>query len=248
MAQKIDLIRQALSAAESSLKLARQLLSELESEGLRNKPKARELPGITGIFDGQSMVTDKGDRYPVPENYASKSILVVGDTLKLVEQGREKRFKQIEHVKRHKTTGILAKKEGRWAAVTPEGSYRLLPASVEHYGAQVGTEVIVQLPANNLQSTWAAVEKINKKEGAKVEEKSPSSEGEKAVKEEQGDDSKNVASKVKKDSKPHEPKPKAESTQAEKKPETVTSEPPLTQPKKETQATPAVEVVEDELS
>ncbi|OGY27549.1 MAG: hypothetical protein A2Z42_03065, partial [Candidatus Woykebacteria bacterium RBG_19FT_COMBO_43_10] len=175
MAQKIDLIRQALSAAESSLKLARQLLSEVEREGLWNKPKAKELPGILGVFDGQNMVTEKGETYPVPENYASKSILVVGDTLKLVEQGREKRFKQIEHVKRHKTTGILAKKEGKWAAVTPEGSYKLLPASVEHYGAQVGTEVLVQLPANNLQSTWAAVEKINKKEGSKVEEKSTSS-------------------------------------------------------------------------
>src|SRR3989337_2347324 len=133
MAQKIDLIRQALSAAESSLKLARQLLSDVEREGLRNKPKATELPGITGVFDGQNMVTDKGDRYPVPENYASKSILVVGDTLKLVEQGREKRFKQIEHVKRHKTNGILTKKEGKWAPVTPEGSYQLLPSSIEHF-------------------------------------------------------------------------------------------------------------------
>jgi len=248
MAQKIDLIRQALSAAESSLKLARQLLSEVEREGLWNKPKAKELPGILGVFDGQNMVTEKGETYPVPENYASKSILVVGDTLKLVEQGREKRFKQIEHVKRHKTTGILAKKEGKWAAVTPEGSYKLLPASVEHYGAQVGTEVLVQLPANNLQSTWAAVEKINKKEESKVEEKSTSSENEKEVREEQGETSKNAAPKMKKDNKPQAPKPKAESTQAEKKSDAVTSEPPLAQPKKETQATSAVEVDEDELS
>ena len=248
MAQKIDLIRQALSAAESSLKLARQLLSEVEREGLWNKPKAKKLPGILGVFDGQNMVTEKGETYPVPENYASKSILVVGDTLKLVEQGREKRFKQIEHVKRHKTTGILAKKEGKWAAVTPEGSYKLLPASVEHYGAQVGTEVLVQLPANNLQSTWAAVEKINKKEGSKVEEKSTSSENEKEVREEQGETSKNAAPKMKKDNKPQAPKPKAESTQSEKKSDAVTSEPSLAQPKKETQATPAVEVDEDELS
>jgi hypothetical protein len=167
---KIDLIRQALSAAESSIKLAKQLLSEVESEGKKGRPKAKELPGTIGVFDGQQMITEKGEKYPVPENYASKSILVVGDTLKLVEGGREKRFKQIEHVKRHKTAGIIAKKDGKWTAVTPEGSYRLLQPAVDHFEGNVGDEVLVQLPASNLQATWAAVEKVTKKESPAVEE------------------------------------------------------------------------------
>lgn len=162
-ANKIDLIRQALSASESSIKLARQLLSELESGGRGDKPKAKEMPGITGIFEGETMTTEKGEKYPVPENYASKSILVVGDTLKLVEEGGKKRFKQIEHVKRHKTTGIIAKKEGKWAAVTSEGSYKILPAAVDHFKGDIGDEILVQLPANNLQTPWAAVEKVTKK-------------------------------------------------------------------------------------
>jgi hypothetical protein len=165
-APRIDLIRQALSAAESSIKLARQLLSELEKEGGREKPKAKEMPGTIGMFDGQTMVTEQGETFPVPENYASKSILVVGDTLKLVEDGGEKRFKQIEHVKRHKTAGILAKKDGKWTVVSSEGSYRVLPASVSHFEGDVGDEVLLQLPANSLQTTWAAVENITKK-GAK---------------------------------------------------------------------------------
>ena len=171
MSQKIDLIRQALSAAESSLKLARQLLGDLEKEGVKNKPRVNELPGITGIFDGQNMVTESGDKYPVPENYASKSILVVGDTLKLVEQGKEKRFKQVEHVKRHKTNGILTKKDGKWAAVTPEGSYKLLSSSIDHFSGETGDEVLLQIPANNLQSIWAAVEKITKKEAVEEDVK-----------------------------------------------------------------------------
>jgi hypothetical protein len=164
-AQKIDLIRQALSAAESSIKLACQLLSDLEQEGFKNKPKAKELPGTIGVFDGQGMMTESGEKFSVPENYASKSILVVGDTLKLVEEGGEKRFKQIEHVKRHKTTGILAKKDGKWAAVSSEGSYKVLPASVAHFEGDVGDEALLQLPANSLQVPWAAVEKITKKGG-----------------------------------------------------------------------------------
>jgi hypothetical protein len=164
--QKIDLIRQALSAAESSLRLARQLLNDIA-----NREGGKELPGGVGVFDGQSMVSETGEKHSVPENYASKSILVVGDTLKLVDEGGNKRFKQIEHVKRHKTAGILTKKDGKWAAVSSEGSYKILSSAVAHFKGDVGDEVLLQLPANNLQSAWAALEKVTKKgSGEKIEE------------------------------------------------------------------------------
>ncbi len=164
----LELIRQALGAAESSIKLAKQLLSELEGSGVDPKPKAVELPGVTGIFDGENMVSENGQTFPVPANYASKSMLVVGDTLKLVEEGKEKRFKQIEHVKRHKTTGILTKKDGKWKVVTPEGSYKVLPAAASHFGADVGSEVVLHLPSNNLTVPYGAIESA-KSGGAKVE-------------------------------------------------------------------------------
>ena len=213
MAQNVDLIRQALSAAESSIKLARQLLSETERDGFKTKQKAKELPGIVGVFDGEKMVDEKGETHPVPENYASKSILVAGDTLKLVEQGREKRFKQMEHVKRHKTSGIIAKKDGKWAAITSEGSYKLLPASVEHFGGDTGDEVLVQLPANNLQTTWAAVEKITKKGESKPKPKTEIAREESKKSEEKP----KVSVKSKKEEKPaKEEKPKEEKAQQPK--------------------------------
>lgn len=158
---KLALIRQSLAAAESSIKTAKQLLSELESGGL--KPSAKDLPGVEGIFDGINMVSEKGETYPVPANYASKSMLVTGDTLKLVDEDGEKRFKQIEHVKRHKTTGILHKKDGKFKVITPEGSYNVLNASVEHFQGEVGDEVILQLPAGNLTAAYGAVESVVKK-------------------------------------------------------------------------------------
>lgn len=161
--QKIDLIRQALTASESSIRLARQLLSDLEGEAPKGKPQTTSIPGVLGIFDGVGMTTEDNEKHSVPENYASKSILVVGDTLKLYKEGGVEKFKQIEHVKRHKTTGILTKKEGKWAVVTSEGSYKVLAASVGHYEGNVGDEALVQLPARNLQVPWAAVEKITKK-------------------------------------------------------------------------------------
>lgn len=164
---KVVLLRQSIAAAESSLKTAKQLLSEIESGGM--KPSAKDLPGVTGIFDGLQMVTEKGETFPVPSNYASKSLLVVGDTLKLVDENGEKRFKQIEHVKRLKTTGILHKKEGKFKVITPEGSYNVLDASIEHFQGEVGDEVILQLPAGNLTTAWGAVESIQKKGETKAE-------------------------------------------------------------------------------
>lgn len=157
---KLALVRQSLAAAESSIKTAKQLLSELETGGI--KPSAKDLPGETGIFDGTNMVTTKGEIHPIPANYASKSLLVTGDTLKLVEEDGEKRFKQIEHVKRHKTTGILHKKDGKFKVITPEGSYNVLGASIEHFKGDVGDEVTLQLPAGNLTCAYGAVESIKK--------------------------------------------------------------------------------------
>lgn len=171
---KLSLIRQSLAAAESSIKTAKQLLSELETGGM--KPSAKDLPGETGVFDGINMITTSGDSFPVPTNYASKSLLVIGDTLKLVDEDGEKRFKQIEHVKRLKTTGILHKKDGKFKVITPEGSYNVLEASIEHFKGEVGDEVVLQLPAGNMTASFGAVEQINKKavpEAEQSEAKAP---------------------------------------------------------------------------
>ncbi|MDP2671256.1 MAG: hypothetical protein Q8P13_02225 [bacterium] len=164
---KFDLIRQALGSAESSIKLAKQLLEELESPSAGSHHQktnpSKELPGVVGIFDGEKMVAESGESFPVAENYASKSLLVAGDTLKLVEEGGEKRFKQIEHVKRHKSVGILTKKDGKWRVVTSEGSYKVLPAAVTHFDGEVGDEVSLHLPATNLSTSFGAIESISKK-------------------------------------------------------------------------------------
>jgi len=239
-APKIDLIRQALSAAESSIKLARQLLSDVEVEEGKGRTKPRELPGVAGMFDGLGMVTEKGERFPVPENYASKSILVVGDTLKLVGEGGEKRFKQIEHVKRHKTTGILTKKDGKWAVVTPEGSYRVLDASVGHFDGAIGDEVLLQIPANNLQTTWAAVENITKKgerEGIKAVPAAPLREVSKPEARERPE------AVEKAETKSEEGKEKIATTEAQKKEETRKKE--KEEKPKESRESPKVEAREE---
>lgn len=169
MSKQIELIRQALSAAEASIRLAKQLLTELEKGKGGADTSKKALPGIIGTFDGENMVTEAGEKHPVPANYASKSMLVVGDTLKLVGEKGEKKFKQIEHVKRYKTKGTLTKKDGKYHAIASEGSYKVLPAAVDHFGAAAaGDEVTLVLPAKDLKAAYGAIESVG---GTKKAEK-----------------------------------------------------------------------------
>lgn len=171
MANNFELLRQALSASESSINLAKKILSDIEKGRPDDKPKTTVLPGMIGTFDGENMVTESGENHPVPANYASKSMLVVGDTLKLVDEKGGKKFKQIEHVKRHKTTGVLTKKEGKFHVVATEGSYKVLPAAVDHFNASFENELNIWIPAKNMTASWAAIESVVGKE--KVQEQKP---------------------------------------------------------------------------
>jgi len=221
MSRKLDLLRQALSAAESSIKLARQLISDIEREDSDSgKKPPKEKPGIIGVFD-ELMMTDKNETFPVPANYASKSLLVVGDTLKIIDEGGEKKFKQIEHVKRHKTTGILAKKDGKWRVVTPEGSYKVLTEAVQHFNGDVGDEVLLQLPANNLQVAYGTIETIQKKEQI-IEEKTE------ATKKPENEEKKEPTKKLREEPKEEEKKKEPE---GEKKEEPKSEEPEAQEPK-----------------
>ena len=157
-----QLIIQALNAAETNIRLAKTLLSEARTAA--PKPSSKDIPGITGTFDGENMIAGDGKKYSVNPNYASKSVLVYGDTLKRVEVDGQERFKQIARVKRHKVEGILAKKAGKWTAVTADGSYTVSPVAVEFYGGKEGDEVVVVLPVDDKNVPYAALESIKKEE------------------------------------------------------------------------------------
>lgn len=187
---KLQLLGQALSAAESSLSLARQLLRELESQAppprpsdpprgapfphAQPQPQARELPGVVGTFDGTYLTTLDGRKFPVPEGYASKTKLVFGDKLKMIEERGQRHFKQIEQVRRIFANGIFSQKEGRFVAVTADGSYRLLQSSLRYYGGGEGDEVRIILPEGNKHAPFAAIDSILKKSQVKKEEPPPS--------------------------------------------------------------------------
>ena len=195
---QIKLINQALNAAVSSINLAKQLMSDISvpkgSASFQNSPRTPQtsfgpkepignpstqvVPGIVGTFDGQFMVAEDGQKFQVPENYASKSMIIFGDKLNMSEIDGETRFKQIERVKRQRASGLIVKKEGRLHVVTSDGSYRISPAAVSHFGGNEGDEAQIILPLNNRHAPFAAVESISPKGGPekKVEIASSSAE------------------------------------------------------------------------
>lgn len=172
-ALQIKLINQALAAAAASIELSKQLLAELtgtpvpqagvfkaaESRLAPTPVSSLSLPGTVGVFDGENMTTTDGKKYPVPVNYASKTLLVYGDRLKMIDEGGTKLFKQIERVRRQRIVGTLCQKDNGWYLEAEGSSYKVLEAAVKHFEAKVGDKLVGIVPKDTTRSVpFAALE------------------------------------------------------------------------------------------
>lgn len=163
---RVSNIDSLLRSAERDLKKASSLLHALKEE---LETSYDDVPGTLGIFDGTHMTTPDGKKYEVNPNYVAKSLLVAGDNLKMVEDNGKQLFKQVSKIERKRLDGILNKKEGSWYALTDSGSYRLLDTAVEYRRGEVNDELVVLVPADNLNVEWAALEKMKKEDLVKKE-------------------------------------------------------------------------------
>ncbi|HLC76464.1 MAG TPA: hypothetical protein VJB82_05120 [Candidatus Peribacterales bacterium] len=166
------LIQELIDSATSSLKTARNMLSELTGvqdvsrQRFASKasisPSASSASGkvVEGIFDGQNMVDSDGQTYPVPANYASKSKLVEGDGMKLtITDDGKFIYKQIHPVDRRTVVGALIQEDGQYKVLAEGKSFRVLLASVTFYRAEVGDQVTIILPSG-MEAQWGAVENV----------------------------------------------------------------------------------------
>jgi len=164
LATQMQVAQDTIKQVEEELKKLGVSPSELP------KPKKQELvqPGSTesigkiieGQFDGQNMIGPDGKVYPVPANYASKSKLVEGDTLKLtIADDGSFIYKQIGPVERKKVIAKMSLENGQYVALVGDKHYKVLYASVTYFKAQPGDEVTIVVPANT-DATWAAIEAL----------------------------------------------------------------------------------------
>ncbi len=183
--EKIALIREILEQAESNISQAKKVLAGFLGEDVASsKPKiskkqilekAQELASTTGktriiqgVFNGQSMVAPDSTEYPVPANYASKSKIIQGDTLKLtITEDGSFIYKQIGPVERKKVLGILSQDDkGEYQVIVENKTYKVLLASVTYFKGEVGDEVTLVVPAEG-EAEWGAIENIIKKTSLK---------------------------------------------------------------------------------
>lgn len=169
---KLSTAYQLLRDAEEKVSTARRLLEQvgdISDAAIERPVRNFSLEGrsstnvVEGVFDGSSMIGADKKVYPVPANYASKSKLVEGDTLKLtvVDDGSFI-YKQIGPVDRKHVRGTLAKDERSEYFVDVEGhQYKVLLASVTYFKGLPGDEATLVIPASG-EATWGAIENIIK--------------------------------------------------------------------------------------
>jgi len=125
---------------------------------------ARDLPGITGKYDGQNMITSEGKKIEVPVNYAAKSLLVYGDELKRIEEDGKHAFKIIKKVDRKKIEGVLSKKDGKYVILSDAGTFNLHKSAVEFRNIKQGEWVQAYIPEKGQTNEFAAIDKVIKKD------------------------------------------------------------------------------------
>jgi hypothetical protein len=160
--KQIKRLRALIQEAETNLGAANELLiSLLGDEQITTPAQAADNLGkvIEGVFDGQNMVGSDAKTYPVPANYASKSKLVQGDILKLtIADDGTFLYKQIGPVPRKQIVGSLQLENGHYFVDVSGKKYRVLLASVTYFKAKPGDQVSVNVPEDDTNAEWAALE------------------------------------------------------------------------------------------
>ena len=160
--KQIKRLRALIQEAETNLAAATELLVSLIGDDPKIATSSKdEVLGkvIEGVFDGQNMVGSDSKTYPVPANYASKSKLVQGDILKLtIADDGAFLYKQIGPVPRKQVVGALKLENGHYYVEVGDKDYRVLLASVTYFKAKPGDQVSVNIPENETNAEWAALE------------------------------------------------------------------------------------------
>lgn len=160
--KQIKRLKALISEAETSLAAAKELLVSLVGEDPISNDELHDEPLgkiIEGVFDGQNMLGSDGKNYPVPANYASKSKLVQGDILKLtISDDGSFLYKQIGPIPRKQVVGTLKLESGHYYVDINGRNFRVLLASVTYFKAKPGDQVSVNLPEDDSQAEWAALE------------------------------------------------------------------------------------------
>lgn len=162
-------IRDAIISAENSIRTAKQLLSGLIGEANMHSTFSANTDGldhyndgdvqiVEGVFTGENMLGSDGNTYPVPQNYASKSLLVQGGRMKAIINKMGKiSYKIIEEMEYEILLGIITKAGDRYKITTEKRTYNVLTAAITFHKCSIGDTVKIRIPKGK-EATYAVIE------------------------------------------------------------------------------------------
>lgn len=184
MNKKIQTAFSLIEIAENNLKNAKSILESLINESrtpvslepkqevFHNSSEKEALEVVEGYFDGENMVGDNGQIYIVPQNYASKTKLVIGDRMKRILTQTREIYKLILPAKRKRITGTFSIEGDKYFVLSEQypQPIRILKASatfaMKMQGLKIGDEVSVLIPEDSTP-TWGALDGIVKSNNIK---------------------------------------------------------------------------------
>ncbi len=178
MSKKITNILSLIEIAENNLKSAKSLLKQIsEEKGVKieasqprvaiNPEEDRALEVVEGYFDGESMIGDNGQIYSVPQNYASKTQLIIGDRMKWILTAEREIFKLIQPADRERVVGTFSIEGENYVCLVDDlgEPVKILKASatfaMKNLGLRVGDEIAIIIPKNSTPH-WGAFSSVVK--------------------------------------------------------------------------------------
>ncbi len=171
--KKIVAIRDFIISAERSISSAKKLLISLDPDGRQDVSydtsslttyRSEDDKIVEGVFTGESMLGSDQSIYPVPQNYASKSLLVQGSKLKaIIKADGRIVYKIIEEIPFETKTGLVTKNRDKYQIIADGKVYNVLMASITFIKAEVGDSVSIRVPKGK-EATYATVTALIPKE------------------------------------------------------------------------------------
>lgn len=132
----------------------------------REEELAKEV--VEGHFDGEYMIGDNGQTYIVPQNYASKTQLVVGDRMKWILTNTREIFKLIQPIERERVEGAFYINGDSYLVDIKkfDEPVKVLKASatfaMKTQDLEVGDTVAIMVPKSSNNPRWGALVNVIK--------------------------------------------------------------------------------------
>lgn len=169
--QKIKALRDLIHSAQNSIHSAKKILNSLLWEEGEEDEFNMDITWLMNysswddrivewVFTGESMLGSDGNIYPVPQNYASKSLLVQWSKLKaLINPNGKIVYKIIGEIPFESKVGIITKNGEKYQITTDSKTYSVLLAAITFHHCNVGDTVSIRIPEWK-DATYAVIETV----------------------------------------------------------------------------------------